>query len=105
MPDVWLGRDKRPTEQFVVEWDFIDDVAVGDTVLDVGGGSSSITATQVDTGADVSSTLLQGATRSGNKLRAQVQVGTAGKDYHVSFKAKTTNGDLFDRVVGVRVRS
>jgi hypothetical protein len=104
MPDRWVGRDKRPIEEFVVEWDFVDDVAAGDTVLDVGGGNSSVTATRADTGASEAS-FIEGAVRSDTKLRAQVQGGLANVDYLVSFKAKTQNGDLFERVVGVRVRA
>lgn len=46
-----------------------------------------------------------GAVADQNKLKAQVQAGTAGNDYDVTFSAATTNGDRFNRIVRVRVRS
>jgi hypothetical protein len=103
-PDRWVGRDKRPIEEFVVQWDFVDDISAGDTVSALGGSGSAITAKRMDTGADDAG-FLESPTLDGTKLRVQVQGGDDKVDYHVTFKAKTANGDVFSRVVGVRVRA
>jgi hypothetical protein len=100
MPDATLPRPKRVNEEFGISWDFVNDMAAADTVATI-----SITAKQVDTGADVTGTFLQGATFSGKVLSVQVQGGTAGKDYDVTFRNNTTGGDVFERVVRVQVRA
>lgn len=98
-----LPRPKRPTEEFPVGWDFVNDVKAGDSY-----SAHTITAFDVATSADVSATFLQGATRvgtSGAILAVQIQGGTDGHDYDVLFALFTTQGDRFDRVIRVAVRA
>lgn len=102
-PDKTLSRAKRPTEEFRLSWDFVNDVEATDSYA-----SHTITATVVSTGADVTATFLQSPGRIGTTgaiLGVQVQGGTDGLDYHVLFRLLTTQGDAFERVVRVAVRA
>ena len=97
-PDKILSRYKRPTEEFRLAWDFVNDVEQSDA-----GSSFEVKAYDSADGSDVSTTLLQDATRVGNVVEVQVQAGTDGHDYDIRFQLATTQGDVFQRVVQVRV--
>lgn len=102
-PDVHLARPKRPTEEFRVSWDFVNDVADGDSY-----SAFEVKAFDVLDGSDVSVSLLQGAGRvgvTGAVIGVQIQAGTDGHDYDVRFQLTTTQGDVFQRVVRVAVRA
>lgn len=98
--DRTVGRPKRPSEEWRVSWDFVDDIEIGDTP-----STQQVSAIQVDTGSDVSATFLQGAGITGTVIKVQVQGGTDGKDYLVTFQLTTTQGDVFRRTVLVQVRA
>lgn len=97
-PDKILSRPKRPTEEFRLAWDFVNDLEQGDA-----GASSDVKAFDVADGSDVSATFLQGPALIGNVVSVQVQAGTDGHEYDVRFQLTTTAGDVFQRVVRVRV--
>lgn len=97
--DSTLERRKKPIEEFRVSWDFANDLEVGDTIA-----SQAITAKD-SSGADVSGSFLQSPAVAGTKLTVQVQGGTPGKDYTVTFKATTTQGDIFERTLLIEVRA
>jgi hypothetical protein len=102
-PDRQLSRSKRPTEEFRLSWDFVNDIEATDSY-----SAHTITASVVSTGVDVTATFLQSPTRvgaTGAILGVQVQGGTDGLDYDVSFQLTTTQGDTFQRVVRVSVRA
>jgi len=102
-PDKQLSRSKRPTEEFRLSWDFVNDVEASDSYA-----SHTITATEVQAGTDVTATFLQSPTRVGAigaVLGVQVQGGTDGKEYDVLFALVTTQGDRFERSVRVAVRA
>ena len=102
-PDKTLARAKRPTEEFRLAWDFVNDLEATDSYA-----SHTITATEVQAGTDVTVTFLQSPGRigiTGAVLGVQVQGGTDGKDYDVLFVLLTTQGDRFERVVRVQVRA
>ena len=102
-PDKQLSRAKRPTEEFRLAWDFVNDVEASDSYA-----SHTITATEVQAGTDVTATFLQSPGRigvTGAVLGVQVQAGTDGKDYDVLFALLTTQGDRFERIVRVPVRA
>lgn len=102
-PDKMLPRAKRPTEEFRLSWDFVNDLEAADSYA-----SHAITASVVSTGADVTGTFLQGAQRVGSTgaiLAVQVQAGTDGLDYDVLFQLTTSQGDVFQRIVRVQVRA
>lgn len=102
-PDKTLSRSKRPTEEFRLSWDFVNDVEASDSYA-----SHTITATVVSTGADATGIFLQSPIRiglTGAVLGVQVQAGTDGLDYDVLFALTTTQGDVFQRVVRVAVRA
>jgi hypothetical protein len=101
--DRGLARSKRPGEEFRLSWDFVNDVEATDSY-----SAHAITAVDVASGANVSATFLQNPVRigsSGAVLGVQVQAGTDGKDYDVTFQLTTTQGDVFERVVRVSVRA
>jgi hypothetical protein len=109
-PDNRLARAKRPTEEFRLSWDFVNDAEASDSYV-----SHTITATVVSTGADATGIFLQSPTRLPDfvdpdgrlhiTLGVQVQGGTDGLDYDVTFRLVTTQGDAFERVVRVAVRA
>ena len=102
-PDKTLPRRKRPTEEFRVSWDFVNDVEPSDSYA-----SHAISASEAVAGTDVTATFLQSPVRigaTGAVLGVQVQAGTAGTDYDVLFKLTTTQGDVFERIVRVMVRA
>jgi hypothetical protein len=98
-PDKILSRSKRPSEEFRLSWDFVNDVEAGDS------GSAfevkAFDASNADT--DVSTTFLQNASRSDKVVSVQVQAGTADHDYDVRFQLTTAGGDVFQRIVRIRV--
>lgn len=98
--DETVGRYKRPSERFPIAWDFVDDIAADDSLA-----TQAVTAIDETTGADVSSTLLAGAAISGTEVAVVVQAGTDGHNYRVTFKATTSDGYVFWRVVRMLVRS
>lgn len=97
--DVALARHKRPTEEFRLVWDFVNDVETGDSVA-----AQAVAAFDAADGSDVTTTLIENPELVGNTIRAQVQAGTAGHDYLVRFQATSSQGDKWQRVVKVRVR-
>ena len=102
-PDRALSRSKRPGEEFRLSWDFVNDVEASDSYA-----SHAITATEVQAGTDVTATFLQSPTRIGTTgaiLGVQVQAGSDGKEYDVTFALTTTQGDVFQRAIRVAVRA
>jgi len=99
-PDKILSRPKRPTEEFRLGWDFVNDVESTDS-----GSAAAVKAYDVLDNTDVSATFLQDQTLVGNVVEIQVQAGTDGHDYDVRFQLSTTQGDVFQRVVRVSVRA
>lgn len=98
--DKILSRYKRPSEEFRMAWDFVNDVESGDTA-----SGFEVKAFDVADSSDVSGTLLQNAVRVGNVVDVQVQAGTDGHDYYVRFQLTTSGGDVFQRVVLMRVKA
>jgi len=97
--DRTLGRPKRSSEAFRVSWDFVDDLASGDTVT-----TGTITAIKASDGTNATSTVLASALTATPVVSVQVFAGSDGEDYDLKFKAITTQGDTFERVVRVQVR-
>jgi hypothetical protein len=98
-PDKILSRTKRPSEEFRLGWDFVNDVENSDS-----GASLLVKAYDVADGSDVSATFLQDPTLVGNVGEVQIQAGTDEHDYDVRFQLTTTQGDVFQRVVRIGVR-
>jgi hypothetical protein len=101
-PDVMLSRSKRTSEEFRLQWDFVNDIEATDT-----RSAFEVKAFDVASGSDVSVTFLQGATwvGTGPVIGVQIQAGTEGHDYDVRFQLTTTQGDIFQRVVRVGVKA
>jgi hypothetical protein len=97
--DAVLSRRKRPNEEFRISWDFTNDLEPGDPL------AQQLVTAKDSAGVDVSGTFLQGAAITGTKIVVQAQGGSDGKDYFVTFKATTAGGDVFERVVRIRVRA
>jgi hypothetical protein len=98
-PDAILSRAKRPSEEFRLGWDFVDDIEAGDTLL-----AQEVKCLKASDGSDVTATMIESPSLDGTTVLAQVQGGTAGETYHVRFQATSTAGDKWQRVVSLRVR-
>jgi hypothetical protein len=101
-PDKTLSRPKRPAEEFRLQWDFVNDIEQTDT-----RSAFEVKAFDVVDNSDVSATFLQAAAwvGAGPIIGVQVQAGTDDHEYDVRFQLATTQGDVFQRVVRVSVRS
>jgi hypothetical protein len=97
-----LTRRKRPSEEFRLQWDFVNDVEASDS-----RSAFEVKAFDVADGSDVSATFLQspGFVGAGPAVLVQIQAGTAEHDYDVRFQLSTTQGDVFQRVVRVGVKA
>lgn len=98
--DAALVRFKRPSEEFRLVWDFVNDIESGDTLA-----AREVKAYDMADDSDVSATFLENPEIVGQTVRVQVQAGTAGHDYIVRFQATSTQGDKWQRVVKVKVRA
>jgi hypothetical protein len=93
---------KQPNELFPISMDFADDLASTETV-----SSASIIVYDVD-GADVSSTILSGSesigdgedqdgtTHTNSKVTQKVQSGTDRAKYKVTFRATTSDSNVYE---------
>lgn len=94
MPDASMERDKRPDEEYRVQWDFANDLETGDSL-----SAQAVTIADVTTGADMTATMLQSPAIDGTKVVVQIQAGTPGKKYDVTFRATSAAGDKWTRVL------
>jgi len=97
--DSILARDLRPEEEFRVSWDYVNDLAAGDTIT-----GQSVTAVNSDA-VNVTATFLQSPLIAGTTISVQIQAGVDKKDYLVTFKATTANADVFVRTLLVKCRA
>src|SRR5687767_9600411 len=94
-----LDRKKRPSEKFPISVDFTNDInAVGGDAA-----ASHVVTAKDDAGADVSATILTGATLTGNVSKVTLQVGNTGRTYYVFFKVTTNAGHIYEHSVTVPV--
>lgn len=93
-PDATLPRDKRPTEEFRLSWDFVNDLETGDTLT---GGTT--TCAEAVSGTDTTSTMLEANAVSGTLLVVPVKAGSAGKLYDLTFVGTSAAGDSWKRVL------
>lgn len=100
LPDATLARPKRPSEEFRLGWNFVNDLESGDTIA-----TYAVKAFDAADGSDVSATLIENPEISGTTVRAQVQGGTALHDYLIRFQAASSQGDIWQRIVKVAVRA
>ncbi len=95
---------KRPDEEFVIEADFSNLLATGETI-----NTFTITATDKD-GSSVSTTFLDQSTKTldsdSTGIQIQLRAGTdALSPYKVLFQAISTSDNTFEIVVYVNVRT
>jgi hypothetical protein len=93
---------KQPNELFPISIDFADDLESTEEV-----SSASIIAYDVDD-TDVSSTILSGSssisdgenqdetTHTNSKVTQKVQAGTSRAKYKITFRATTSNGNVYE---------
>jgi len=95
-----LARLKRPTERFRLGVDFAKDLEAGDSI-----NQATVTAHDDATGADVSSTFLQGApVVTGTLVKTTVKAGDPGRRYAVVMHVTTVALDEFEHDIVVTVR-
>lgn len=98
-PDLKPSRIKRPQEVLPVTVDFASEIPDGDTA-----NAQTVTATRVDTGADVTSSLITGSALNDSAVSCKVQAGTDGLDYDIRFRCTTAAGYAFEHVLRIGVR-
>ena len=89
---------KQPSEEFTIAVDFSGDLDTGETL-----DSAVVTATD-STGADVTSTIVASDAVSGNAWAVRVRAGTAGQDYKITVVATTSDSQVYEHEVTMRVR-
>lgn len=104
MVDAQLQRSKYPDEEFVIAWDFTDDLDTDESITDVAVDGTRVEAVDQD-GDDVSDDVLEGANVFERQLRVRLKAGADGDNLAVRFIAVTSAGSQFERVVAVRVRA
>lgn len=93
-PTYWK---KQPWEKRQLEFDLTDSLATGDSI-------ASVTVTVWEGTTEKTSTMLSGTpTISSPKIYAYIQGGTDGTNYYVRVRATTTNGDLIEDELLVKV--
>ena len=70
---------KQPSEQFVITFDFSAVLASGETI-----SAKTVTATKRSDGSDVTSTIIDGSSISGETILVGVKGGTDGVTYNIS---------------------
>lgn len=85
-------RDKQSTEAYYIEFDF--SAICGSATV----SSASVTATEVDTGTDVTATITTAASQSisGTSVYVWVKAGTSGTDYLITCKATASDGSIYE---------
>jgi hypothetical protein len=95
-PSTW---EKQPWEERILEFDTSPSLAVGDSLNSV----SSINVTL--NGVSQASMLSGSPTIVGSKVYQKIIGGEHGKDYEVSVRIITTNGEKIEDDLTVRVRN
>jgi hypothetical protein len=99
-PDFVLGRIKRASERFAINWDFTLELKSGDTVT-----GHTVTAKLARDGSDATGTFTTGATHTTTTVTVTILAGTAGESYDVVFTATTAQGNTYSHVVRVQVEA
>lgn len=91
--------DKQPDETFPITVEFDTELASGETIA-----SAVVTATNMDTGETSTATVLSGSVIvSSPDVTQKVTAGAAGSWHRIEFTATTTNGNVYQHEVDVRV--
>ena len=90
---------KQPDEQYPISVDYSNILGDGETISakDVKAYDSSDT--------DVTSTLIDSSTIVGETIKAVVKAGTSGQNYKITFKATTSDSNIYEDDVTMRVVS
>ena len=89
---------KQPSEEFTIAVDFSGDLDTGETL-----DSAVVTATD-SAGTDVTSTIVASDAVSGSTWAVRVRAGTAGQDYKITVTATTSDSQVYEHEVTMRVR-
>lgn len=92
---------KQPAEKRTIAIEYQDELATGVTLS---GGT--VAAVNLSDGSSASATVLVSttATISGTQARAQVQAGTNGTDYKITFLTTLSNSDIWEDDVTMKVK-
>jgi len=102
-----MARPKRASftksdwESWIIGASFEDDLETNETIV---LGTSTVTAVESD-GTDATATVLNQAGKavSGFYLQIRVQAGTDGELYTISFRAKTSLGNNYEKKVDMKI--
>ena len=96
IPFYWT---KQPSESIILPFDGADTIATDDSISAVGAVVFD------DEGTDVSATMIEGAPSfTTNTVQVQIKAGTVDKDYSLQLKIYTTNGEIIEDDLEIRVR-
>lgn len=92
---------KQPTEKYFVAADFSRALDEGETIV---LNNSTVIAYDAD-GNDVSATVLESGTKQidGAKLLIRVKDGTSGEKYKITFKAVTSQSNIYEHDITMKV--
>lgn len=88
---------KQPSEIYPISVDYSDVLDTGETI-----SSESVTATD-SAGTDVTATLIDSTEISGSTIKAVIKAGTTGNKYKLTFKATTSDSNLYEDDITMRV--
>ncbi len=91
---------KQPNEQFPVSADFVKVLETGETI---DAGLSEVTVQDAN-GQDVTTRIVVSTLVSGFKLIATIKGGTKGVTYKITFKAVTSNSNIYELDVKMKVK-
>jgi hypothetical protein len=94
---------KQPSEEFYIAGGFTNVLQTGETIVE---GSSTVTAVDTSDDSDASTIVLEQATKTvdGVYLKMQCKAGENNGKYKITFRASTSDGNLFEVDVLMRVK-
>ena len=99
----YADKEKQPGETIIYGMTFAPGKAIA--TVDTLTGSPTVTVARTSDSAIVTSAMLSGsATRSGDTISAKIIGGTDGENYKITFICSTTNGEVVEEDLVIRVR-
>jgi hypothetical protein len=92
--------EKQPAETFVIGIDFVDYLAVGETI-----STQTVTSINTATSLDSSGTFLSGAPGvSGSQVLQRIVAGANGDRHIAQFRVTTSLGNTYEAEIAISVK-
>jgi len=102
MPIQYADKPKQPGETLFYKMTFAPGKALADG--DSLTGSPTATIHKISDGSDMSATMIEVSTRTGNAITVGMKAGTSGESYKITFHCGTTNGETVEEDLVVAVQ-